>query len=466
MRNSKQWDMLKSEFTFPFELHDYQLQGVEEISKSPCTLLKYKVGLGKTVTSTAAALLSSLNEGVEQIIVLCPPILIDQWAEWLESIPEIPAVDVFRGTPKVRNGMHIENASIVIMSYNIFRGKDYRRIQQMLLDTKTCIIADELSLKSLRSSTYKKLKQVVYRKLRVLEDDVPHHKLVALNATPISSPEHVFNWAQIMTPGAYRNKKDFERLHVLSVDNWGKPLTWKNEDIMQRKMGRFSVDTDKTVKVPELTPVETSYALSKKHKNLYDEVKNGLIAELPPDKIELALNSMFSTLQRLVILPREFGLDIESPVLEYVDSVLSQIPPEDGVLIYTRHVMVSKVLAEHIPDCVAIYGGGSQTARDEGISQLKSGEKKILVGNLDSLGVGLNAQYLNHVIFVELPFRADKETQAIGRVHRQGQQKTCTVHYPIAKGTVQRQIYSRLLRNGEDIEKVMRSKEDVEQFLN
>jgi len=166
----------------------------------------------------------------------------------------------------------------------------------------------------------------------------------------------------------------------------------------------------------------------------------------------------------LVLLPREFGLDIDSPVLEFINGYLDQMDPEDGIVFYTRHVLVSQMLAESIPDSVAVYGKISKVKQQDALAQIKSGECKRLIGNMDSIGVGKNHQILNHQIDVELPFRWDKDTQVTGRIHRQGQTKTCFASYPLAKGTIQHQIYHKLLKNKEDLSQI-KSKSQMAEFL-
>jgi len=455
---------LQKYFTFPFDPHDFQETALAEIMMRDCSLLKFKVGLGKSFCSILAALFYSFEEGIEQILILCPSILLDQWHEFLQTISGIPEVGLFRGTPGERLLMDLEE-SVVLVSYNIFRGKkDHNRFVKMAQKRKLCIIADELSLKSLKSQTYRKIKQLLYRKLRITKADRPFHKLIALNATPISDLSQVYNWCSLFAPGLYGSKRLFEFAHVAKQDHWGNVTEWVNEDVMSRNMGLFSVDTDKEIKLPPLVETVVPYELSKPHMKLYREVEEAELDNLPEEKIELALNSMFSTLQRLVLAPSEFGLDIVSPVMEFIDGYLDQLG-DDGVLIYTRHVIVSKMLAGLVPDCAAIYGGVSKVVREKAFNDLKSGKVKRLVGNIDSIGVGLNLQMLNHVIFVELPFRDDKLTQSIGRLHRQGQQETCFALYPLAKDTLQHQIYYKLLKNQEDLNKVLKTKHAVKAFL-
>lgn len=455
---------LQEYFTFPFDPHDFQGTALAEIVMRDCSLLKFKVGLGKTFTGLLAALYYSLEMGVEQILILCPPILLDQWYEFLQTVTGIPEVGLYRGSPSERTLMDLES-SIILASYNIFRGKkDHNKFVKMAKKRKLCIIADELSLKSLKSQTYRKIKQLLYRKLRITTGDRPFHKLIALNATPLSDLSQVYNWCSLFAPGLYGSKRLFEMAHVLKQDHWGNVTEWAEEDVMGRNMGLFSVDTDKEIKLPPLVETVVPYNLSVPHMKLYLEVQEAELDNLPDEKIELALNSMFSTLQRLVLVPADFGLDIVSPVMEFIEGYLDQLG-DDGVLIYTRHVMVSKMLAELIPDSAAIYGGISKPARAKAFGDLKSGKLKRLVGNIDSLGVGLNLQMLNHVIFTELPFRDDKLTQSIGRLHRQGQQDTCFAVYPLAKGTLQYQIYYKLLKNQEDLNKVLKTKRAVKDFL-
>jgi SNF2 family DNA or RNA helicase len=96
---------------------------------------------------------------------------------------------------------------------------------------------------------------------------------------------------------------------------------------------------------------------------------------------------------------------------------------------------------------------------------MKSGKAHVLVANMDSLGHGINLQYINRVLFAELPFRKDRFTQAVGRVHRQGQKSRCFVDVPLAKGTIQGSIYHRLIENSEDLKHIYHEKESLRRFL-
>ena len=214
---------LDKHFALPFAPHDFQVKAVEDIVQRRCSLLKFSVGLGKTLTATCAALQLSLTSGVEQILILCPPVLITQWAEFLTSIEGIPDVLTYQGTPTERAAMNLD-AAVIICSYNIFRGTkkltaDHSRFKALGKKRKLCIIADELSLKNLSSQTYRKLKMMLYGKMRTVAGDVSAHYLIALNATPVSDLGQIYNWLAMMSPGMYVSKNLFEFAHVAKSDH-------------------------------------------------------------------------------------------------------------------------------------------------------------------------------------------------------------------------------------------------------
>lgn len=450
-------------YGLPLKPHSYQEEGAIEIVKNDCTLVKYKVGKGKTLVSVLAALHYAMTKGVSQIWVLVPPILADQWYEFLSQVSDIPSVLNYRGTPLERADMTMDE-SVIIVSYNIFRGKrDFKRFIALAKQETLCIIADELSLKSLKSQTYRKLKQIIYRKMRVGAGDEPYHKLIALNATPISDLSQVYNWCALLSPGLYGSKRLFDAAHVEKEDNWGNVLEWKNENLLLENMEYISVDTDVEVELPPLVETVIPYRLSKQHMKLYLEVQAAELEALPEDKIELALRSMFSTLQRLVMVPSEFGLDIRPPILDFLEGYLDQCKDE-GVLLYTRHVSVSELISQAL-GVPAIFGKVKGEERTRIIAGLNDGSETKVLGNMDSISHGLNFQMLNHLVFLELPFRADKLTQCIGRVHRQGQQTTCYANYPIAKGTIQESIYYKLLKNDKDLSPFLNTKRHIVDFL-
>lgn len=455
-------------FKFPFRLHEYQVDAVTralsvERERQIGILLPWRTGVGKTAASLAYALMQSLIGGVEQILALMPPILIDQFADFVKQIEGVGEPLIYRGTPVQRGKMMLGEYPVVIMSYNIFRS-DFQIIRRWAGTTKLCVLGDELSLKS-SSKTYKCFKELIYGRLKIDPSiHAPLHKFCAMNATPVSDREQVYWWCSIFDPMKYRSKKLFDITHAGKVDHWGNVTQWHNTELMDEAFNGFCVESRNVdLELPEGTYIEQPYALEKKHAELYRDIAEAEFLKLPEDMVEMAIAAYFSTLQRVILTPIDYGLDVRSPILDIIDTKLDQMDEEDRLIIYTRHVSVSKMLAEHYPQAVAVFGG--TTKKEEKIKAFKGGEAQIMVANMDSLSKGANLQVANHTLFAELPFRSDMFLQCCGRTLRQGQKRACFFHIPLAAGTIQRQIYKRLLDNDADLLNFNRSKAALRDFI-
>jgi len=456
---------LEKTFRFPFKLHDYQLRSIAKAVELDGAVFRDKVGLGKTAQALGTGLLHSIYNGVEQILCIMPPALLDQFEEFVLSVGGIGSCLLFRGTPKEREKMDLFAEPVVLMSTNIFRS-DFDRIKAWSKKRKLYILADELSLKAF-NSTFKKFKELIYGRMKVRHGDKPLHKFCGMNATPVSDREQIYNWCAIFNPHVYPSKKIFELAHVAEVDHWGKVTRWVNIPDMDRNFDAFSIISENAnIEIPESVYTKIPYSLERKHKALYDEIAEAEFNMLPENLIPQAVDAYFATMQRVVLVPSAYGLDIRSPILDIIDHQLDQMDEDDSVIIYTRHVVVSQMLAAAYPNAVSYFGKVSKSDKEENLRKYKSGEAQVMIANLDSLGKGQNLQIANHTILVELPFRSDAMTQVCGRTARQGQTKTTFFHIPLAKGTIQRKIYERLLENDADLLSFNRNKKTLKKFIN
>ena len=457
--------VVEDEFVLPYKPHDYQYDTVERAAEHQCVLLTDKIGLGKSVMSLYLGLYHAVADDVEQIMILVPPALLDQTAELYNSVKGIDSILIYRGTPTERKKLDIENSPVFLMSYNIFRS-DFNRIQRIADRRKLFILADELSLKTI-GATYKKIKLLLYRKLRLSGTESARHYLCGCNATPLSDREQIYNWCSIFNPGLYPSHRLFELAHVAKLDYWGKVEEWREIELMDENFNSFCVESRNVdIELPETVFTEIPYQLSKKHKDLYTDIAEAEFKLLPDNLQETAVEAYFSTLQKVVLVPNKFGLNIRPPILDIIDTYLDQLSDDDSIILYTRHVDVSEMLSEYYKKiCVSYFGTVSKKAKTEGLLRFKQGDAQMMVANLDSLGKGQNLQVANHTIYVEYPFRSDIATQAGGRTARQGQKKTCFFQFPLAKGTIHEHIYKRLLDNDVDLLKFNRNKQSLREVL-
>lgn len=421
---------------------------------------------GKSIMSIYLGLYYSIVEDVEQILISMPPSLIDQWEEFLGQIEGLTDVLVYRGSPEERKEMDLTSHPVVLVSDRILV-RDFKRFTEMGMKHKLFIIGDELSLKS-SNQTYKCWKNLIYRRLRVTPGvHKPFHRFCALNATPVSKRDQVYWWCSLFRPEHYASQRIFKNLHVAKEDNWGTPLEFMNLEIMDNNFDSLSVIPENTgLELPEKVFTKIPYSLEKKHKELYEAVLNAEFDKLNMDVLG-AVDAMFSVLQRVVLVPREFGLDIDSPVIGIINSQLDQMDEDDKVIIYTRHVIVTQMLAKAYGDrAVAVYGKVGKMVKRDNIRRFKAGEAELMIANLDSLSKGQNLQVANQTIFTELPFRSDVMEQACGRTARQGQEKShCFYYLPVAKATIQVQICNNLLANDMDLRKFNNNKKSLKEYI-
>lgn len=454
-------------YKFPFTPHNYQYQAILEALNKENALFGARVGLGKTFMSVYLALFCSIKYGVEQILIVMPPALIDQWEEFLLEIKGLEDILVYRGTPAERKEMNLKEHSVTLMSSVIFM-KDIKRIEEMGKAHKLFVIGDELSLKS-SNQTFKCWKQLIYRRLRVIPGvHLPYHRFCALNATPVSKRDQVYWWCSLFKPILYPSLKMFKNTHVAREDNWGTPLEFMNLELMDSNFDSFSVRPENTnLEMPEQVFTKIPYSLTKEHKKLYDNVLNAEFESLNFNVVG-AVDAMFSTLQRVVLVPAEYGLSIRSPVLDIIDQQLDQMDDDDKVILYTRHVVVSQMLAEAYKGrALPYFGKIKKQEKQDNLKRFKNGEAEMMVANMDSLSKGQNLQVANQTICVEMPFRSDTMTQICGRTARQGQKKsTCFFYLPVAKGTIQTQICRNLLANDMDLRKFNNNKKTLLEYIN
>src|ERR1700692_16105 len=92
----------------PFSLFDYQKNEIDRLVAESVGRANYfwDMGSGKTAASTVHAMIYRQQTGA-QVLFVCPPILLRQWAKWLTSVGI--SNKVFAGTPAQRKKISFDN---------------------------------------------------------------------------------------------------------------------------------------------------------------------------------------------------------------------------------------------------------------------------------------------------------------------------------------------------------------------
>ena len=119
------------------------------------------------------------------------------------------------------------------------------------------------------------------------------------------------------------------------------------------------------------------------------------------------------------------------------------------LIVYTYYRMSSGRMVKHLEKYGAVACYSEVSARQQELNLTRFLEDptcRILVAQPGSGGVGFNPQHVcGEVLFIEEPILPKDFIQAVGRVHRDGQQRIPNVRIAIAEGTIQVRLHERLL---------------------
>ena len=406
------------------------------------------VGTGKTVCST----LTSILWDNERNYILVPPIIIDQWEDWLRSIGETD-IGVYRGPQRT---LDLLQHKWVIMSHAIFRDS-FASVLESVPRTFSMIVDEAQHLKNPGSKLFKYVKTMANGR-----------QLQLLTGTPTSKPEDSYSYIHLLTK-VYRSFGHWKNTHVEDLDFFGNIKTYKNLDLVTSNMKLQSFKrTKKDIFGHNLDPIYQviPYSLDKAHQKLYEKLaEEQLLLLLDGGKIDASSPTrLYHALQQIVLQWSKFcGEPKRSAGYDVLDEVIEEVNPLDKskskLVVWTYYQHTSGEVVQYLREkfgertIAAAYG---KVNSQKGIDAImEDPECRILVAQPSSCGVGLNLQHVcSEMLFLELSTTPMQAKQAIGRVDRAGQKIRPTIRIAQAKRTIQVRLLQQLLANDDLVAKV------------
>ena len=439
----------------PFELVPLQKEDALTAARASRFGLFYAVGGGKTVVSTVV---SKLWED-DHTLVVCPPILLPQWEEWLHSCQELDT-SIFAG-PKRTTGML--NHRWVIMSHAIFRDSFITILQQFKGKSVNVLLDEAQSIKNPKSKLYKCILQFV----------APDRNLLMLTATPTSKPQDTYTYMKLKTPTVYRSMGHWTNVHVDKVDIFGAITAYKNLDMLAENFSLKAVArTKRDLFGDNLDPIfqPMQYDLAPAHLKLYHKLAEEQLLLLDNgEKIDAtSAQRLRHALQQIVLNYARFsgretdkatGLDLLDEVIEEVDPMK---PGNSKLAIWTYYKNSSRLVTAYLQEKYgkqAVVAAYSEVDSAKSVKAIMNDDNcRILVGQPSSVGVGLNLHHVcSEMLFLEQATTPMQTRQAIGRVDRAGQKIKPTIRFAQARGTIQIAMFKDLLRNDDLVTQVERT---------
>jgi hypothetical protein len=449
------------------DLRPYQVEKVNLAGVDARHALYWEPGSGKTFGATHWALYRRMIDGTRQWWINMPPILLEQWQQWLTSIRDRRTGEplkalVYAGSPQVRKNLSFEQHDFILCSYGLFKN-DYERIYTWFEGRKVGLLNDEATaIKNIESDNHGSNKDFAERR--------PY---MPLTGTPLSKPMDAYAYIKLLTGKAlYRNKRAFEKLHVEEFDAYDRPTAYKNLDLLGENMKVQSSRILRREVQAQLPPVIYSvipYVLADRHIELYNRLAREKLVELESGGVIDANSAqkLRMTLQQIVVNWPYFGQDdsLRPAILDLIEEALEEIGQKKLVIVANFRRTNAYLLEKLKPyGAVAIYGDVNKSERQSALANFLHNDCcKAIILQPDSAGYGVDG--LQHVcsemLIAEAPSHATPFHQVVARLDRDGQLDPINCRIAVAQRTSQVRLFRNLLDNDQLVNTVQGGYQDL-----
>jgi len=330
--------------------YNFQKVAAEFLINVEKGLAALDMGLGKTLTALMAALKLIKEKKVKKILVICPASLKYNWALEIAKFTDC-TYHVIEGNAKKRSTQYSGNHTFTIMNYDLLRTLDMDQITKIKWDL---IISDEIQ----RAKNYS---TATSKKIRTL--DAPY--IFALTGTPIENDVmDLFTIMKFINPDVFgSNPKRFKDRYC-EQNYFGAVTGYKHLDEIKKKLSNVMIRRKKRDVLDELPDKVVQYYyvnLNEEEKKLYKQYKSGIIEGYNGGKLR-----HIDVLAQVVYL-REIcdcvnlinqGEKVVSSKLEELKRIISDIPKESKVVIFTAFERMSQIIEKELPyKSVRLHGG-------------------------------------------------------------------------------------------------------------
>jgi len=194
--------------------------------------------------------------------------------------------------------------------------------------------------------------------------------------------------------------------------------------------------------LPERTEETRFVDLSPHQKKAYDDLRDDCITQLDDGMVVKASDG-------LVLLTRlrqvATGLDLISGELgdsskQDLAVELIEDNPDEAFVVFSWYKAAGRSLAARLEaggvGCFLVDGDVKPDLRAQYIEQFQSGEGRVFIGTLSTLGESVTLHRASNAIFLDRSWNPGTNAQAADRIYRIGQKNAVTITQIVAKDTV------------------------------
>ena len=423
----------------------------------------YDTRTGKTPLSLAIIYDDLQKHPNHKWLVVCPLILIDN--AWMEDaatfIPEIPIVSCHASTPKKRLERIATPASIYVTNTESF--VKYREHFDKM-GFEGCIIDESSDMKSPKSKVSKEL----------VDFAQTVNRFYLLSGTPAPNGEQEY-YMQLKAvdffgvPSSYTQFKEYFFVNMSFNPQYEKlALRPDRRDELFALIRKYAIYVDKedVLTTPGRTFHEVEFEMPAELKKHYNKLKNELYMEIG-DGLRITAPSAAAKLNKLNQVTSGFIIDTQAVkenkfynedktelyqlsgyrFAKLID-LLGQIGDEQ-VLIWANYKAEFRIIQQALGNlCRCVYGETTLAEKNEAIKLFKEGKIRYLIANPASADKGLTLTNAHISIYFSLNWSYELFKQSMERIYGDvmKQPKHCDYYVMIAKGTIDRVLYSDVLQ--------------------
>jgi len=407
--------------TIKATLRQYQSFGGKFALTQGRVIIGDEMGLGKTLQAISAIAHRSLA-GATRFLVVCPASVITNWMREVDARSELPIIKIHGEDHKSSLQRWIELGGIGITTFDTLKSFEISEAEIAALHVDTVIVDEAHYIKNTSTGRTRTIAKWLERSPNV----------IFLTGTPLENRVDEFiALATLLDP------KKGNELSRVALAAGPEPFRKAVASIYLRR------NTEEVLKeLPELIEVVEYCTWEGVDKQNYiDAVAAGNFMAMRRAAFAAQTDMQPSKLERLLELVEEsFASGQKVIVFSYFRSVIEQVTLALG------HRAIGP-----------ITGSVSSSQRQNIVDQFQSSEEpKVLVGQIQAAGTGLNIQAASVVILCEPQIKPSLEVQAIARAHRMGQVRKVQVHRLILPESVDEQMLVLLARKQEEFDQYAR----------
>lgn len=425
------------------KLLPFQKEGVLQLERfDGRALLADDMGLGKTLQFLAW--LNWNRKLATPAVVVCPASVKWHWeSQASQHIGMSALVLSGRKAPKVLHTKH----NLIIVNYDIL---DAWLPALLKLGIKTVGLDECQKIKNKTTKAYKCCKKLC--------KNVEH--ILALSGTPLTNrAAELFTTINLLWPDEFpKFWKYTERYCNRQRRPWGwdisgsvrlKELHRRLKNLGMIRRLKTEVLKDLPAKVRNIIPVDIERA--KEYQLAQDDFVKWWRVKKMKRKIRAQQITKIGYLMRL-------AAELKLPaVIQLIQSCLQET--DEKLVVFCSHYFMLDALQKQFKKLsVRIDGRTSSRKRKLAIDTfIHSSKTRLILGNILAMGTGTDGlqRASKTAIIAELPWTPGDLVQAEDRVFRIGQKASTMIHFPVAKGTIEEKLITKLQNKQDNISKTL-----------